>query len=52
MYTEITVRVRPEEAASDEILRHGAACALKIDVSRVKHVDIIRRSVEASQKTV
>lgn len=52
MYTEITVRVRPEEAASDEILRHGAACALKIDVSRVKHVDIIRRSVDARQKTV
>lgn len=52
MYTEITVRIRPEEAADDEILRREVACSLKIDAQRVKHTDIIRRSVDARRKTV
>ncbi len=52
MYTEITVRVRPEEAVDEEVLRREAACGLKMDVQRVKHIDIIRRSVDARQKTV
>lgn len=52
MYTEITVRIRPEEAVNDEILRREVARGLKMGVQRVKHVDIIRRSVDARQRTV
>ncbi|MDE5638602.1 MAG: FAD-dependent monooxygenase, partial [Odoribacter sp.] len=52
MYTEITVRLLPEEAVHDEQVRLEAARNLKVDVQRVKHTDIIRRSVDARQRTV
>lgn len=42
----------PEEAVHDEMVRLEAARNLKVDVQRVKHTDIIRRSVDARQKTV
>lgn len=52
MYKEITVRLRPEEAADGGLLEQAAARGLRVDARRVKHVEILRRSVDARQKTV
>lgn len=52
MYTELTIRIRPEEAAAEETLREEAARAAGVKRERIKHIDIVKRSVDARQKTV
>lgn len=52
MYTELTLRIRPEDAANFDVLRHEVSRYMKMDPGRVKHVDVIRRSVDARQRTV
>lgn len=52
MYQELQIRIKPEEATDKEaIIRRAGECG-KISVSRIKHVDVIKRSVDARQKNV
>ncbi len=52
MYQEIQIRLRPEEAGSDELLRKAVAEAAGIAIERIVHVDVVKRSVDARQKVV
>ncbi|WP_251620820.1 NAD(P)/FAD-dependent oxidoreductase [Odoribacter lunatus] len=52
MYTEITLRISPEDAVHEEVLKKEVARSVKVDIDRIKHLEIIRRSVDARQRTV
>ncbi len=52
MYKEIQVRIKPEEAAQEEELKRIAARALAIVPGRICRVDMVRRSIDARQRTV
>lgn len=44
--------MRPEDAVDEGMLKCEVSRGMKVDVLRIKHVDIIRRSVDARQRTV
>lgn len=52
MYQEIQIRVRPEEAGSEEALKKSSAKALHFGVERICRVDVIRRSIDARQREI
>lgn len=49
---KIQLRLTPEQAATPSAVKAEAARALHIDSSRIKHIDIIGRSVDARQRRV
>lgn len=52
MYREIEIRLRPEEAADEETVRRYAGKKAGVDIQRIRHVEIIRRTVDARQRQV
>ena len=52
MYKEIQVRVKPEEAAQEEILKSLVALREKIQEERIVRIEILRRSIDARQRIV
>lgn len=52
MYSELQIKVAPEEAGHAEYIKKVAAQQLGVEIGRVKHVDVIRRSVDARQKKI
>ncbi len=52
MYREIEVKLSPEEAADPEVLRRYAGRKEGIGWERIKHMDILKRSVDARQRRV
>ena len=52
MYTEIQIRIKPEQAGVEETLRQIAARAAGVGVERLCRVDIVRKSIDARQKEV
>lgn len=52
MYREVQIRVKPEEAADAGMLERYAARSAGVELHRIKHLDIVKRSVDARQKNV
>lgn len=52
MYKEIQIRVRPEDAGNEEVLKRLAAGAENIREERIVRVEVVRRSIDARQKEV
>lgn len=52
MYKEIQLRVRPEEAGNAETLKRYAAEGVRIELRRILRVDVLKRSIDARQRTV
>lgn len=52
MYKELQIRVKPEEAADDAVLKKMAAKMAGVTVDRLKRLDIVRRAVDARQQVV
>ena len=52
MYTEIQIRIKPEQAGVEETLRQIAARVAGVGAERIFRVDIVRKSIDARQKEV
>lgn len=52
MVQEIDIRVAPRIAATPALLKDSAAGELRVEPSRLKKVEIIRRSIDARQRQV
>lgn len=52
MYKEIQVRVTPEEAGEEEVLRRYAAQVAGVGLKRVCRVDVLKRAIDARQRQV
>ena len=52
MYHEIEIRVSPEEARESHLIWRRVAGQLHLPVERVKHVELIRKSIDARQRNV
>ena len=52
MYTEIQIRIKPEQAGVEETLRQIAARVAGVGTERICRVDIVRKSIDARQKEV
>ena len=52
MIKEIQVRVLPEEAASEQSLKRVASRETAVAVSRIEAVRILKRSIDARQRTI
>ncbi len=52
MYKEIQLRVKPEVAGVAEVLKKFVARSEGILPERIKHIEVVRRSVDARQKEV
>jgi uncharacterized FAD-dependent dehydrogenase len=52
MPTEIQLRVKPKIAATAELLEREVAFQLKISKNQIQHIEILKRSIDARQKTV
>lgn len=52
MYKEIQLRVEPEVAGEMEVLKKYVAQSEGINPGRIKHIDVVRRSIDARQKEV
>lgn len=49
---KLDLRVDPHTAAEDLVLRMAVSTQLGIDVNRIKHIRITRRSIDARQRRV
>ena len=52
MYTEIQIRIKPEQAGVEGTLRQIAARVAGVGAERICRVDIVRKSIDARQKEV
>ncbi|MDE6451985.1 MAG: FAD-binding protein, partial [Odoribacter sp.] len=52
MYKEIQIRVKPEEAGDECVLKRLVSGVEKIREERIVHVEIVRRSIDARQREV
>lgn len=52
MYKEIQIRIKPEDAGVESVLRQFVARNEGIAVDRILHLDIVRRSIDARQREV
>lgn len=52
MYIEVQIRMKPEEAGDEELLRRCASRAVAVSLERVLRVDVVRRSIDARQREV
>lgn len=49
---KLQLRLNPETAATESLLRRHIATELHIDPDRIKRIDILRRSIDARQRNV
>jgi uncharacterized FAD-dependent dehydrogenase len=52
MPQEIQLQVKPKVAATEDLLKREVAFKLKISFKDIKHVEILKRSIDARQKSV
>lgn len=52
MYTEIQIRVKPEEGGCEECIKERVARQIGMTVNRVCRVDVIRKSIDARRREV
>ncbi len=52
MQKEFSFQVSPETAASAEALRHYVSREKGISLGEIKHIEILKRSIDARQKKV
>lgn len=52
MLQKLQLRLKPDVAANEALLRVAASTALNIDANRIKKIDILRRSIDARQRQV
>jgi len=52
MIKEIQLQVLPEQTANIEVLKELVAAKLNIELSEINHIEIIKRSVDARQRTI
>ncbi len=52
MYKEIQIRIKPEERENIDVVKHYAARGIGIAPGRIRHIDILKQSIDARQKTV
>ena len=52
MIQQISLRLKPAEAASDLMLTSIISTRLGLDANRIKAVRIVRRSIDARQRAV
>lgn len=52
MYQEIQIRIRPEEAGDEQVLKEMAARTERIRPERIVQVEVVRRSIDARQREV
>lgn len=52
MYKEIQIRIKPEEAAEQELLREYAAREVGVSLERIRHIDLLKKAVDARQRQV
>ena len=52
MPQEIQLQVKPKVAATEDLLIREVAFKLKIDKQEIEHVEILKRSIDARQKSV
>lgn len=52
MQKEITIKVSPKEASSTESIKQILASQLDIQISEIKAVRIVKRSIDARQRNV
>lgn len=52
MYREIQIRIKPEEAAERELLQEYAAREVGVSLERIRHIDLLKKAVDARQRQV
>lgn len=52
MPKELLIQVAPEVAANDFLLKDHVAKMIRVPVSEVQHISILKRSIDARQKTI
>lgn len=52
MYREIQIRVNPEEAADESVIKRYAAKLAGIGVERIKLAEVLKRAIDARQREV
>ena len=52
MQKEIQIQVFPEEASSQQLLKTKVAGKIKVAVEDIRHIEILRRSIDARRKPV
>lgn len=52
MLQELQLQVKPKVAATDLLLKKEVSYKLNVDVKTIKHVEILKRSIDARQKAV
>jgi uncharacterized protein len=52
MPKELLLQVTPEIAANENLLKHHLSKQIKVSVNEIKHVSILKRSIDARQKAI
>jgi uncharacterized FAD-dependent dehydrogenase len=52
MQKEIQIQVFPEEASSQQLLKSKVAGKIKVAIEDIRHIEILRRSIDARRKPV
>ncbi len=52
MPKELLLQVSPEIASNDNLLKNHLSKQIKVSVNEIKHVSILKRSIDARQKTI
>lgn len=50
--TELNFQTDPQTAASDELIKAEVASQMELDVAEINHVEVIKRSIDARQRSV
>ncbi|RZK60065.1 MAG: FAD-binding protein [Pedobacter sp.] len=52
MQKEIEITLAPEHIANEQILLQNLAATLKVDISKIKHHEVLKRSIDARSRKV
>ncbi len=52
MIKEISISLTPEQSAKEDLMAQAVADELKVSLEEIKHIDIIKRSIDARKKDV
>jgi uncharacterized FAD-dependent dehydrogenase len=52
MQKELTIQVTPEIASNSEALQHFVSLKAGIPLSQIRHIEILKRSIDARQKNI
>ena len=52
MPQELLLQVPPEIAVNDQLLKEHVAKLIRVSVNEIKHVSILKRSIDARQKAI